>query len=78
MMLKKLKYISYLEIGPPVLTNNQATLSGYFLFGDTKIAMNLLLTYQDDTFYIRSMSLPEYPRLFDALKILFVNKKVSL
>lgn len=77
-ILKKLKYISYLEEDAPSIRNNQVSISGSFILGDTKIATNLLLTYQDDTFYIRSITLPKYPRLLEALKILFTNKKVSL
>ncbi len=77
-IIKKLKYISYLQVEPPTIRNNQATLSGVFILGEIKIATVLQVTYQDDTFYVRSMSIPEYPRLVSALKTLFTDKKVSL
>ena len=77
-MTKKLKYLSYLQVDKFSIKNNQAEVSWYFVLGNTNIATSVELTYQDDTFYVHQITLPEYPRLLSALKIMFVNKKISI
>lgn len=75
---KKLQNISYLHVTSSTISGTAISLQGQFLLEDKQIATKLQLSYQDDTFYVRSISLPEYSKLQSIVTALSVGKKVSL